>query len=324
MTTPIAVELWRGPAVESRHRVAVAVAEIGGRVTARVGDAEVPVFPRSAIKPIQAVPLVETGAADAFELGEAELALACASHSGEPMHTERVAAWLARIGLGEQDLECGAHAPVDREAARELRRRGGTPSAIHNNCSGKHTGMLATAVHRGEPTAGYLDPAHPVQRRVRAVFEELAGSPLPEPGVDGCGVPSWPLPLDRLAVAIANLCERPAAARLFAAMRAHPELVAGTGRLDTALMRARPDIVAKAGAEGVHTAVLPDRGLAVALKAEDGAARAADVALLAVLEHLVGNITDHDRLAAFAITPVRNMAGGVVGEIKPAAGWPTP
>jgi len=322
MTTPVAVELWRGPAVESRHRVAVAVAATGGRVTARVGDTEVPVFPRSAIKPIQAVPLVETGAADAFALGDAELALACASHSGEPMHTEPVAAWLARLGLSERDLECGAHAPLEREAARDLRRRGGTPTPVHNNCSGKHTGMLTTAVHLGEPTAGYLDPAHPVQRRIRAVFEELAGTALGEPGVDGCGVPSWPLPLDRLAVAMANLCERPAAARLFAAMRAHPELVAGTGRLDTALMAARADIVAKGGAEGVHVAVLPDRGLAVAVKAEDGAARAADVALLAVLDRLVGGIVEHPDLRDYAAPAIENVAGRTVGAIRAAEGWP--
>jgi L-asparaginase II len=322
MTTPLAVEVWRGPAVESRHRVAVAVAESGGRATARVGDAEVPVFPRSAIKPIQAVPLVEIGAADAFALGDAELALACASHSGEPIHTERVAAWLARTGLAEADLACGAHAPLDRDAARELRRAGGVPTPVHNNCSGKHTGMLTTAVHLGEPTAGYLDPAHPVQRRIRAVFEELAGTALPEPGVDGCGVPNWPVPLDRLAVALANMGERPAATRLFAAMRAHPELVAGTGRLDTALMRARPDIVAKGGAEGVHVAVIPDRGLAVAVKAEDGAGRAADVALLAVLDRLVGGITNHPDLRAHAEPAIENVVGRTVGMIRAAEGWP--
>jgi L-asparaginase II len=322
VTTPVAVELWRGPAVESRHRVAVAVAETGGRVTARVGDTDVPVFPRSAIKPVQAVPLVETGAADAFGLGEAELALACASHAGEPMHTERVAAWLARLSLTERDLACGAHAPNHRETARALRRRGGAPTPVHNNCSGKHTGMLTTARHLGEPTAGYLDPAHPVQRRIRAVFEELAGTTLGEPGVDGCGVPSWPLPLDRLAVAMAAMVDRPAAQRLFAAMRAHPALVAGTNRLDTALMRARPDIVAKGGAEGVHVAVVPGRGLAVALKAEDGAGRAADVALLAVLERFVGGVVDHPDLRPHAEPPIQNVAGRTVGTIRAAEGWP--
>ncbi|MFP4125090.1 MAG: asparaginase [Alphaproteobacteria bacterium] len=323
MTTPVAVEVWRGSVVESRHRVAVAVAATGGRVIARVGDAEVPVFPRSAIKPIQAVPLVETGAADAFELSDAELALACASHSGEPVHTERVAAWLARLDLAERDLECGAHAPLDREAARALRGAGRSPTPVHNNCSGKHTGMLTTAVHLGEPTAGYLAPDHPVQRRLRAVFEEFAGTVLDEPGVDGCGVPSWPLPLDRLAVAMANMVERPAAGRLFAAMRAHPELVAGTGRLDTALMRARPDLVAKGGAEGVHVAVLPEPHLAVAVKAEDGAARAGDVALLAVLERLVGGIVEHADVRAHAEPPIANVAGRIVGAIRAAEGWPS-
>jgi len=320
--TPVAVELWRGPACESRHRVAVAVAETGGRLVHAIGDVATPVFPRSAIKPIQAVPLVETGAADAFDLGDGELALACASHAGEPMHTERVAAWLARLGLGERDLACGAHAPNHRETAREMRRAGRVPTAVHNNCSGKHTGMLTTALHMGEPTAGYLDPAHPVQRRVKAVFEELAGVALSPPGVDGCGVPSWPLPLDRLAVAMANMVERSAARRLFAAMQAQPKLVAGTDRLDTALMRARPDIVAKGGAEGVHVAVLPDRGLAVALKAEDGAGRAADVALLAVLERLVGGIGDQPALRHHAQPPIENVAGKTVGVIRAAPGWP--
>ena len=322
--TPVAVEVTRGGIVESRHRVAAAVAEPGGRVTARVGDAEVAIFPRSSVKPIQAVALIETGAADGFGLGAAELALACASHGGEPAHVDRVRAWLARLGLDETALACGAHPPTHKASARALRAAGGAPSAVHNNCSGKHTAMLATAVHMGEPTAGYLDPAHPVQRRIRAVFEALTGTSLAEPGVDGCGVPNWPMSTATLALAMANLIERPAATRLFAAMRAHPHLVAGTGRLDTALMTARPDIVAKGGAEGVHVAVLPERRLAVAVKAEDGAGRAADVALLAMLEHLVGGIVDDARLAPFAHAPVRNVAGRVVGEIRPAPGWPAP
>ncbi len=320
--TPVAVEVRRGPAVESRHRVAVAVAAVGGRITARVGDTATPVFPRSAIKPIQALALVETGAADAFGLGAVELALACASHGGEPMHVEAVRAWLRRVGLGERDLECGAHVPLDRAAARALRARGGTPSPLHNNCSGKHAGMLTTALHLGAPTAGYLAPDHAVQRRIRTVFEELAGVALPAPGIDGCGVPTWPLPLERLAVAAADLCERPAARRLFAAMRAEPDLVAGTGRLNTALLRARPDLVAKAGAEGTYVAVLPERGLGVALKVEDGAARGAEVALLAVLERLVGGIADHPDLRSFAEPPLTSVAGRTVGVIGAAPDWP--
>ncbi len=318
--TPVAVEVCRGGLVESRHRVALAVAEPDGRLLHQLGDVKTPIYPRSSVKPIQAVSLLDTGAADAFEVTAEELALACASHGGEPMHVERVRAWLARIGLDEGALACGAHAPMHRPSARVLRAGGDGPTAVHNNCSGKHTGMLSTAIHLGEPTAGYLEPDHPVQRRIREVFEELSGERMAPPGVDGCGVPNWPMPLATLAVALAKLMERgETAERIFAAMRAHPELVAGTGRIDTALMQARPDIVSKGGAEGVHIAILPERRLALALKAEDGASRAADVALIAALDKLVGG---DERLRSLGTAPVHSVAGRLVGEVRPTRGWP--
>ncbi|MFW5678840.1 MAG: asparaginase [Pseudomonadota bacterium] len=321
--TPVAVELRRGATVESRHRVAACVVEVGGRVVARIGEVDVSVFPRSSLKPFQALPLVETGAADALGVSDEELALACASHGGEPMHTTRVGAWLGRLGLGVDDLECGAHAPSHAPSAEALRASGEPVTALHNNCSGKHTGMLATARHLGEPTRGYLAADHPVQRRIRATLEELAGERLGEPGIDGCGVPNWPMRLVTFArLAAASLARGASAARIRRAMRAHPDLVAGTGRLCTDLMRVVPDVVAKTGAEGVFVALLPSRGLALALKVEDGAGRGAEVALLALLQRLVPDPAPLAGLERYARPVVRNVAGAVVGEIVPAAGWP--
>lgn len=321
--TPIAVEVRRGGTVESHHRVAAAVVASDGTVLQRIGDTTVPVFPRSALKPLQALPLIETGAADALAVTVEELALACASHGGEPMHVERVAKWLARLGLGVDDLECGAHAPAYAPAAAALVARGDRPSALHNNCSGKHTGMLTTARHLGEPTGGYLAPEHPVQRRIRGTLEDLAGVKLGAPGIDGCGVPNWPLGLEALAAAMARSLDRgEPAARIRAAMRAHPELVAGTGRLCTALMTAVDGVVAKTGAEGVFVAILPERRLALALKAEDGAGRAAEVALLALLANLLPDDAGLGALDAFARPEIRNVAGMAVGQLAPCAGWP--
>lgn len=321
--SPVAVEVWRSTTVESRHRVQLAVATTDGRVLHRQGATDVSMFPRSALKPLQALPFIETGAADASGSDAAEIALACASHGGEPMHVERVLAWLERLGLGAPDLECGAHAPAYAAAADALKAKGAAPTAAHNNCSGKHTAMLATARHLGEPTRGYLAPDHPVQRRVRQTLEHLLGEALPEPAVDGCGVPNWPMTVGGLARAMARSLHHGASAeRIRHAMRAHPDLVAGTGRLCTALMTHLPDIVAKTGAEGVFVALLPRQGLALALKAEDGASRAAEVALLAVLAKLLPNEPGFEALAPFARPTLQNVAGKAVGRILPAPGWP--
>ncbi|MCB2103059.1 MAG: asparaginase, partial [Rhodobacterales bacterium] len=194
---PVVVEVLRGGHVESRHRGAAIAVRADGHVALSWGDVDRPVFPRSAIKPLQALPLIETGAADAFGLDEAEIALACASHNGEPLHTDRVAAWLARLGLSEADLECGAHWPKHEPAAHDLARAGAAPSALHNNCSGKHAGFLTTAVHRGEPTAGYVHRHHPVQQRVMGVMEQMCGLDLSAApcGIDGCSIPTFALPL---------------------------------------------------------------------------------------------------------------------------------
>ena len=330
--SPILVEVTRGNTVESRHRGIVAVAVAGGAVVAAWGDAERAVFPRSAVKPLQALPLIETGAARGFALGDAEIALACASHNGEPEHVAGVGAWLERVGLGAGDLECGAQAPIDKEAALALVRAGDAPSTLTNNCSGKHAGFLTTARHLGEATAGYIEPVHAVQRRVTETLADMAGCDLATApvGTDGCGIPAIAMPLAAVARAMARLAapdslapERAAAARrVVAAMTAHPALVAGRGRYDTVAMQAgRGAFAVKTGAEGVHAAILPRLGLGCALKIEDGAARAAEVAMTALLRHL-GALDGHAEaeLADYLERPLVNWSGKRVGVIRAVLG----
>ena len=332
MATPIAVEVWRGDRVESRHRVRCCVADAAGRPVLAIGDVAEPIFPRSALKPFQALALVESSAAEAYGVSDAELALACASHGGEPDHVARVAAWLARLGLDDDALACGPHPPLFAPAAAALARHGGQPRRVHNNCSGKHAGMLAAALGLGEPTRGYEHPGHAVQRHCAAAIAGLAGlDRLPPPGIDGCSLPNHPLPLAGLARAAARLADpggepprrRAALARIGSAMRAHPYLVAGTGRCCTAVMSAAPRVIVKTGAEGTYLAAIPDRGLGLALKVEDGATRAAEVALLALLDHLGAlDGTASATLAPFRERELRNFADLVVGRVTVAAGWP--
>jgi L-asparaginase II len=324
---PIVVGVWRGPLVESRHAVACAVGDASGGRVAAWGDVEQPVYPRSAVKPLQAIPLVETGAADRFGLGDAELALAAASHNGEPRHVAAVQAWLARQGLGAGDLECGCHWPYREATARELAAAGETPSALHNNCSGKHAGMLTTARHMGEPTAGYVAKDHPVQRRVAAALGAMCGQPLEAApcGVDGCAIPAFAMPLQAIAVGMARFgapdrlppARAAACRRIAGAMAAQPYMVAGAGRLCTALIEAANGrVIAKVGAEGVYAAAVPGLGIGLALKVADGAGRAGEVALLAVLERL-GALDDAARqaVAGFAAPAITNRRGASVGRI---------
>lgn len=329
---PLVVEVARGALVESRHVVHAVVSDAAGAIVAAWGDTAGWVYARSAIKPLQAVPLVESGAADAFGLSDAELALACASHNGEPAHVAAVEAWLARIGLSPADLACGTHLPIHEPSAHALLRAGTAPGPQHNNCSGKHTGVLTTAVHLGEPTGGYIRPKHPAQQRIVAVLEAFTGIALCDAprGVDGCGFPQLGLPLAALATGMARLADpgalrperRAAVARINAAVAAEPFMIAGTGRFCTAVVEAtRGRVLAKAGAEGVYTAWWPDAGLGVALKVADGAARPRNLALAAMLRHL-GAL---DEAAWQALLPamgtvVRNHAGDAVGELRVAAG----
>jgi L-asparaginase II len=334
LPNPIVVEVTRGDIVESIHRGAVAVVAADGTVELAVGDIDRPVFPRSAIKPLQALPLVETGAADAFRLSDAEIALACASHSAEPRHVAVVAAWLDRIGCSQRDLECGAHPPMDPSAAHALALGNTRPSPIHNNCSGKHTGFLAAARHMREPTAGYIGYDHPVQRRVRAALGEMCGCDLATApvGTDGCGIPQYGLPLRAIALGMARLAapdrllpaRRAAIERIRRAMAVEPFLVAGTDRFDTAVMTATGGaVLVKGGAEGVYAAIMPSRGLGVALKVDDGAKRAAEVAAGHVLRRLGAISTSAAaQLMAYLQPNIHNVAGRVVGHVRPAADCP--
>ncbi len=329
---PVAVELRRGGRVESRHRASLAVVR-AGRLVLAVGDVATPVYPRSAIKPLQALPFVAGGAAAAFGLGEEELALACASHAGEPCHTERLARWLDRLGLDVRALACGTHPPLAVEVARALERQGLAPTPLHHNCSGKHLAMLTDARHRGEPIAGYHQPDHPVQRRIEDLLERLTGGAVTRPpALDGCSVPTWAIPLAALAEAAWRFGagvglaphERAAAARLLAAGRRHPVLLSGHGRPDARINAALADGLVKIGAEGVYLGVFPGAELGLALKVEDGGCgRAAPVALLAVLDQL-GLLPAEARpkLADLATVPLSNHAGRRVGELRAAAGWP--
>ncbi|HVJ52799.1 MAG TPA: asparaginase [Aliidongia sp.] len=328
---PCLVEITRGDMVESRHRGAVAILDAAGRVRHAVGDIDRPIFARSAIKPLQALPLIESGAADRYGLSDVELALACASHHGQPAHVEAVTNWLDRIGLGPDDLECGAHLPTDVASSQALIRAGEAPSAVHNNCSGKHTGFLCTARCLGEATRGYIEAEHPVQRRIAKVLAEMTGLDLSRAprGRDGCGIPVIGISLRGTARAFARMADprdlpderRAAATRLLDAMAAQPMMVDGTAGMAHAVMSvAGATIRLKPGAEGVFCAALPALGLGIALKIEDGAARAAQHAMATILDRL----DCFDEAQRMALHPylaphIRNVAGVDVGLVRSAA-----
>ncbi len=297
MANPILVEMLRGERVESWHRGSVAIAGSDGRLAFAMGEVHRPVYPRSAIKAIQCLPLIETGAADRFGFGAAEIALACASHSGTERHVNVAARMLAKAELDATALGCGAHEPLSAAAARDLIERRQSPTPLHNNCSGKHAGMLATAVHMREPVADYWHPDHPVQERIAGALEDLTGIRLGSDrlGIDGCSAPNWAIPLANLARAFARLAtgeglspeRRAAAQRVFQSCWAEPELVAGPQRLDTELMTRLPGaLFLKTGAEGVYCGAVPAHGLGFALKIDDGAKRASELAVKALVRRL--------------------------------------
>lgn len=330
---PIEVAVTRGGVIESVHRVHAVIAGPDGIATHLFGDAGRPTFPRSSIKGLQALPLVETGAAARFDVSAKELALACSSHEGEHMHVDAVTAWLDRIGLGDGDLACGPQWPRRPSDEIAMRCSGETPVRRHNNCSGKHTGMLATALHCGDATTNYEHREHAVQRRVFDAFSDMLDmdvGALPF-GIDGCSAPNPRLPLDRIAAAAARYCEassdrlgatRAGACRtLLAAMTAHPEMVGGTGRVDTDLIRAsKGAIISKSGAEGVYVGYLPERRLGYAIKADDGNSRGASAGLWHVLETL-GLLDDGLRalLRPHCLPEIRNWAGQVTGRVEVSA-----
>ncbi len=327
MENPVLVEVTRGPLVESRHRGAVAVSDAEGRSVFALGDVTAPVFPRSGVKALQALPLIEQGAADRFGLNDEELALACASHSGEAAHVAGVERMLTKAGLDPSDLRCGAHWPIAQAAAAAV-ARSGAPSPLHNNCSGKHAGFLCVARALGADPADYWRPEHPVQRLVRSVLEDFTGATLGEAccAIDGCSVPTWAVPLHNLAQALATFgagrgisAERArAAARLRHACAKAPWYVAGTGRFCTDIMQLFGErVFVKTGAEGVYCAALPRQGLGVAVKCDDGASRAAQAIMTALIARFLP-LTASERVAfsRFLEPTLRNWNGFEVGQIR--------
>lgn len=321
---PILVEVTRAGCVESRHRGSVAVVDADGAGRLELGAVDRPVPPRSAVKALQALPVVASGAADAAGMDDRALALACASHSGEARHLARVADLLAAVGRGMEDLACGAAWPLGEQAARDLARSGSSPTPLHSTCSGKHAGFLALARTLGVDASGYTDPGHPVQVEVRAAIETTTGASLGEPLVDGCSAPTWPIPLRDLARGFARFGTgtglstgfADAAGRLRAAVAAEPWFVAGTGRFCTEVMTVTgPRAFVKFGAEGVFTAALPDLGLGVALKVDDGATRACEVVMAAILARLLPDLD----LTRFTHPPIRSWRGEEIGGLRPGA-----
>lgn len=327
---PILVEVSRGSMVESRHRGAVAVADAAGTLVFALGAIGKPVYPRSAIKPLQALALVETGAADAFGLGPEEVALACASHSGEPRHVAGVEKWLAKIGCSPDDLECGPQAPTNEAVLRDMMRSGRSPSPLQNNCSGKHAGFLSVARHLGEPTKGYIGFDHAVQKLLRSILAAMFGTELENAprGIDGCGIPVLAVPLVKIATAMARMADpavlpatrRKAALRIRASMAANPRLVGGTNRFSTRIMtETGENALIKGGAEGVYCGILPAAGVGIAVKIDDGAGRAAEVVMGGLLRRFGAlDLTQAEKLAGALEPAVRNWAGHEVGRIYPA------
>jgi L-asparaginase II len=312
LNTTLRIEQRRGDRTETVHHVHVAVVDAQGALVARAGDPDLVTFWRSAAKPFQALPIVLDGAAEEFQLDATHLALACASHSSEPGQVDRVREFLARIGATESDLQCGPHTPLSDAVARNYRARSVELTAVHSNCSGKHTGMLALARHHGWLTADYHRLQHPVQQR--CLREVSRWTDMNEAAivtaVDGCGVVCYALPVRRMALAYARLAS---AEVIPQAMLAHPELIAGEGRPCTEMMRAFPGrLIAKVGAEGVYSGlVLPER-LGISLKVEDGHGLAAALAMASVLGQL-GLTPQPDSLLS---RTNYNTRGEVVGELR--------
>lgn len=303
MTAPVAMaELWRGGMLESTHLGHAVICGPGGEIVQSWGDPSAVIFPRSSCKMLQALPLLESGAAEHFGLTEAQLALSCASHSGSAMHAQAVGRWLDDLGMDQHALRCGSHAPSDTAERDRLIRAGEEPCQLHNNCSGKHAGFLTLNRHlRGN--AEYVEIDHPVQQAVRAAFEDVTEETSTGYGIDGCSAPNFTTSVQGLARAMAFFAgatdagnsREQAAYRLTRAMSAHPELVAGEGRADTELMRAMDGVAMKMGAEAVYVAILPEQQVGVALKITDGSVPAAEAAIARILVNL--GVLDYDHPA---------------------------
>ena len=327
---PVVCRVMRDGHVESVHRGAWCLVDSSGQVLEGAGSLEAPYWARSAIKSFQALPLFETGAAERFGYAEDEVALALASHSGEPCHTERVGSLLERLGLPVGALACGVHPPNDSATRFALRQGGERATELHNNCSGKHAGFLALALHLGVDPADYLDPESASQLAVRAAIAEISGTPLERlrPGIDGCSAPTYRLSLRDLATGFARVTNPDGLGaeragwfrRMTAAAGRYPELVAGNRkRIDTDLLRASGGrLFAKIGAEAVHAIGVVGGDRALALKIDDGGLRGLHCLALGLLEAFdLASAAELEALAAWSEPLLRNHAGLVVGRIEP-------
>jgi L-asparaginase II len=319
------VETTRGPFVESRHCGHAVIARASGEIVETWGDPAKIVLPRSSAKMLQALPLLESGAG--AHLSTEQLALACASHSAEEMHVTRVASWLADLGLDEHALCCGPKPSLDEERRHQMIRDGQPYTRLHSDCSGKHAGFLTLTKHLGAD-AHYVDPDHPVQRAVKSTIEEMAGEDSPGFGIDGCAAPNFAVTLKGMATAMARFATmgRASSSRdkacvaLREAMMRHPELVSGSRRSCNDLMRAAKGRAAvKSGAEGFYVAILPEAGLGIALKIEDGASRASGAAMAALLIRLGAIEADAAGMTAYLDAPVLNFNKQRVGTVRPVA-----
>lgn len=316
-------EIWRGDFLESVHSGHAVICDAEGQVVESWGDPDAVMLPRSSSKMIQALPLIQSGAAEAADLTPEHLALACASHQGAAIHTDRVNKWLAARGLDDDALRCGPQTPSDKTARDALIRAAEDPSQCHNNCSGKHAGFLTLAQHLGAGPE-YVEIDHPVQRACLEAFERTTGETSPGYGIDGCSAPNFACTMTGMARAMAHFAAAPggsAEARLHEAMRLHPDLVAGEGRACTELMRATGGKVAlKTGAEGYFIAILPERQMGIALKAACGTTRAAECAIAALLVRFGMLAADHPATLKRMNAPIKNWRGIRTGTLKPAPG----
>jgi len=330
---PVLVNLWRGNAIETRHRGSVAVVQSDGQLLLSMGDVLHHTFPRSSIKFIQAIPFVESGAVEHFALQDEHIALSCASHNGESAHVDRVVDWLSTIGCNDNTLECGASMPMHQPTQYEMLDRGEGPTRAHHNCSGKHLGLLSTCTHYGENTSNYRLYNHTAQQRWFDVLESMSNARVQQLpwGYDGCGIPCIALPLHRIALSMARFADAKgqnsdranAIARIQAAVTAHPYLVAGKERLCTDLMQLlAPKVLAKVGAEGCYTACIPEFGIGIALKIDDGNDRAARIALGAVLQKLGAMDSNIALELEEHLNPtLTNSRGDSIGRAEASSDW---
>ncbi|MBD0379327.1 asparaginase [Paenibacillus sedimenti] len=323
------VRIYRGPITESIHRFHLAVVNTDGALLHQAGDPHLLTFARSTAKLIQTLPVIESGAADHFGLGDAEIALCCASHNGEAEHVSAARGILGKLGYTHEHLQCGAHEPYHAPTAQAMREQGITPTTLHNNCSGKHSGMLALSAHLHAAPDTYMSIEHPVQQLMLEAVCAMSGVPqeLMHLGIDGCGVPVFGMPIDRLALAFARLgspaglaeARASACRRIVAAVRKYPQFLAGSDRFDTRLIEVTGGrIIGKMGAEGIFALTMPEEGIGFVLKVEDGNQRAMYPAVVEALKQL-GLLKESEvsALAAYHTPTIHNWQGTEVGRIQP-------